>query len=216
MASKREEIFGELRSLLQQPPSHAIWAQLCVQLDKVKPDEYFEDAIAPYLLDALKTWPDDPTLRVAPPTWCAPALKQKPTPMTRFATGVNLSSSRCGPAGLKKLLAGDLLVGKTYLNLSHNGLKSDGAMDFAVSPKIDALRVLILVDCKIGERGAVALARCHRLANLETLDLSKNDFVDEGCGALESSKHLSESIRKLAWSWYSHEREARMYSSSWE
>lgn len=215
MADKKERLFGELRSILNKPATVESWAELAAHLPKHTLDEYFEDAVAPYLMQHLERW--DEATRVAPAEWGKPLLKEKPAPLLRFATGLDLSSSRVGPAAIKKLIKAPELASLSLLNLSGNGLKNEGAQTLAQCKHLSSLRVLILRDAKVGNAGAVALAGCAGLSQLEDLDLSGNDFIDTGCSALEHSKHLAKPIRDKAWSWYSHEREAReSYYDSWE
>lgn len=61
--------FGELRSLLQQPPSEATWLELCELIERAwldHPDECV-DAMLPYATQALERWPD--ALRKMPGNW---------------------------------------------------------------------------------------------------------------------------------------------------
>jgi hypothetical protein len=67
MSSEQEHGFGELRSLLQQPPSAALWGRLCELLDAPEWDEAAERWL-PYAADHLdREWPD--ALREWPERW---------------------------------------------------------------------------------------------------------------------------------------------------
>jgi WD40 repeat protein len=50
------DVFGDIRSALQQEPSRAAWGQLCTLLDKID-DAVLEDELLPYLRDHLRRWP---------------------------------------------------------------------------------------------------------------------------------------------------------------
>jgi hypothetical protein len=67
MSSGQEHGFGELRSLLQQPPSAEVWEALCALVFPAK-WEKTADQWLPYAMDQLdRRWPDD--LRVMPLKW---------------------------------------------------------------------------------------------------------------------------------------------------
>lgn len=216
MSSRQEKRFGELRAILQQPASEETWDQLATHLNGWKVDDYFEEVVAPYVLEYLAKWPED-VIRAAPAAWGKLLTKKKPSPLLRFANGLNMRKSKCGPKTLEKLLAADELESLIWLDLSENGLKNDGGVMIGKAPRVKNLKTLILQGCKIGNRGAVALASNRHLANLTSLDLSNNDMIDEGCSAIENSEFLHENIRKKAWDWYSYEREEReYYYNSWE
>jgi hypothetical protein len=63
------QLFGELRSLLQRPPSEATWLELCELLERAWLDhpEAVENTLLPYAAQALSRWPD--ALRKMPGNW---------------------------------------------------------------------------------------------------------------------------------------------------
>ena len=63
------QLFGELRSLLQRPPSEANWLELCELLERAWLDhpEELEHTLLPYTAQALSRWPD--ALRKMPGNW---------------------------------------------------------------------------------------------------------------------------------------------------
>jgi uncharacterized protein (TIGR02996 family) len=70
------------------------------------------------------------------------------------------------------------------LDLSGNGIGSDGVQALAVSPYLTRLTTLNLSQCRIGDRGARALAESPLLSRLVDLDLSDNDIGPGGVRAL--------------------------------
>lgn len=216
--AKNDTLFGEVRSLLQQTPSAEVWAELVKQLDKFTIDAQFRETIFPYLEEYLGRWPED-VRRMAPAKWVKPLLKKAPgaAPLVPLCNGADLSSSRIGPATTAYLAGSEALGHLLYLDLSNNGLKSDGARHLASSKHLTNLRVLLLTNCKVGNSGAVALAQSTNVRNLVELDISGSDMIDEGCSALQNSPHLPEHLRAKAFDWYSYEREEREYYwDGWE
>ena len=216
--AKNDTLFGEVRSLLQQTPSAEVWAELVKQLDKFTIDAQFTEEIFPYLLEYLGRWPED-VRRMAPAKWVKPLLKKaaKPAPLVPLCNGADLSSSRIGPATAAYLADCAALGHLLYLDLSNNGLKSDGAKHLARSKHLRNLRVLLLTNCKVGNSGAVALAESVNVQHLVELDISGSDMIDDGCDALQNSRFLPEPLRAKAYEWYSHEREEReYYRDGWE
>jgi hypothetical protein len=65
-AADAREVFGDVRSILQQAPSAHGWALLCDRIDRMDPERANHEAI-PYALRGLDGWPD--TLRVSPNVW---------------------------------------------------------------------------------------------------------------------------------------------------
>lgn len=76
------------------------------------------------------------------------------------------------------------------LELSLAGLGPEGAIGLAAAP-LTRLTRLNLHNNKVGDRGAVALARSPHLRGLRSLDLSGNEIADEGAYALAESSTLS-------------------------
>ena len=83
-----QEKFGEIRSLLQQPPSEQVWRGLCALVDASWGDDQFEELLFPYILEHLRRWPD--ALRVMPPGWWALSDHAKPSVLQKLARVVDL------------------------------------------------------------------------------------------------------------------------------
>jgi len=204
-----DEAFGEIRSVLQQTPSADAWQALCAVLEGIKIDAHYADAIEPYVLEHLEHWPD--ALRIAPASWAKGLTKKtpKPAPLMALARGLDISSSRVGVKSVGYLVNSPVLADLIYLNLSHNGIKNDGAVTISKSPHIKNLETLIMTHASVGNRGAVALANCKNLQNLKTLDLTANEMIEEGCDAIQNSPYPDASNRSHAHEWHSLEPPAR-------
>ncbi len=69
--------FGELRALLQSPPSAQVWASICA-LFEGWPEEDLSDRALPYASGHLSRWPQG--LRVAPARWVARLARGEAVP----------------------------------------------------------------------------------------------------------------------------------------
>jgi hypothetical protein len=60
------DVFGDVRSILQQPPSAHGWALLCDRVDRIDPERARQEAI-PYAAQSMSAWPA--ALRPLPKVW---------------------------------------------------------------------------------------------------------------------------------------------------
>jgi hypothetical protein len=216
MSPQPRALFGELRSLLQQPPSAPRWDALCAHLDLWSPAALEEIAL-PYALDLLEPWPR--ALRVTPRRWleqarsdAAPQLalcRTLASPpeqlgwvddalMTALAgcaalsgiTALTLQEQAIGMIGAAALAASPHLTRLTSLALTSNPLGAEGAASIAASRSLSSLRSLDLSWCGIGDGGALALAASDTLSHLEHLDLCGDELLNEGGLALARSPLL--------------------------
>jgi hypothetical protein len=210
-----EDVFGELRSLLSQAPSEALWEQICALCDaEVAHDAgRFEAEVLPYVSDGLLGWPD--ALRTAPQGWIDAISAAGAHPCGSLVRRIARQ-----PAGDGRLLAAPCLAQVTELSLSVLGVPSADALEGASMLK--ALRVLELgnadpqgagvrfeqmpalttLHAGFGERSGRgplldALKRSGRLAALEALWM--------GCAGLEAADmerlDVCKQLRELAvWS----------------
>lgn len=208
-----DQRFGELRSLLQQTPDEASWAELCAHLAAWTFDEHFHEAVLPYVREELERWPEH--LKIAPRSWAKPLLSvvRKPAPLLSLVTALDLTQGRIGDRTLSYLLRGPEIEHLTLLDLSCNEISVDGAALLAGSPYVRNLKVLLLAGTNLKDEGAREIAHSANLTNLEELDLSDSKLLEEGCRMIENSPHLCEAIRERAFDWYD---ERHPYDPFWE
>ena len=184
LPSSDQQLFGELRSLLQRPPHVGVWARLCRLVETFGSELFIERAL-PYTLDHLRRWPDE--LRRAPRTWTddlmagqgdgypwelVRVLEVRALPLDeQYARG---QSPLDGDAILAHLFDLDILDNLTQLMLADIGVTDAGAAALVSRPSIKGLRSLDLRGNNLSARGVSAIARCSHLKNLEALDLRAN------------------------------------------
>ncbi len=208
-----EQLFGDLRSLLQRPPSDEVWAALCELLD-LWPAEPLEALAIPYALEHLARWPA--ALRCdAPRSWIDALQAGQPCPQLSCARALTLiipfsifptkHHQRMLDAPLLRSLRELTIVpelldaaalGAWLHRAQHldalNGLiivcerLDDDHIDALVtSPSLSRLTSLGLRQgYAITHHGALALATSPHLSNLTALDLCYAKIGDEGVDAL--------------------------------
>lgn len=216
-----DQRFGDLRSLLQLPPSDEVWAALCQQLD-LWPAEPLEALAIPYALEHLARWPA--ALRCeAPWAWANALLAGQPCPQLTCARSLFVSlyfglvfptedhQRRFDTPHLRHLrelsiVSGTLDIGAIgawldgarhldalqALTIVYELLVDDHLHTLAASPALSRLTKLALRQgYAITVRGALALAASPHLSNLTALDLCYAKVGDEGAHALATSPHLT-------------------------
>lgn len=112
------DAFGELRSLLQQPPSAPLYEQLCAHMERIKPDDALERCL-PYARAHMdRTWPTE--LRAWSKTWTRRFIKGQALPVTGLATSCDLSNRHLGLDHLDALRTHDYIRDLELLDLSRN------------------------------------------------------------------------------------------------
>lgn len=178
--------FGELRALLQQPPTEQIFAEVGQRLGSVDPSP----ATLRYLHDHITRWPQD-VRRVAPKAWVHALIRGKEIAAFSLCDTVDIS-----PRALRKRLD----VGGATLDTLFR------------APNMPTLRHFLLDGDHLAEPAGmflsteayVAMAACEKLQELETLHLERAHLDDDGLEALARSPYLR-SVRSLRLS-YNHIR----------
>jgi len=155
----KNALFGELRSILQRPPSAEAWQALYDNINKW-PYVDVEHVILPYASDRLQAWPD--RLREAPHTWLDDLR-------ILFCRRVAYTHTRDEPDRVCALIRSGQLRAITELDLSHGD--ADLALQIARSSQLDALTWLDLAFCDLGDQELRALAGSPILRQLRYLGL---------------------------------------------
>ncbi len=195
--------FGDVRSLLNQPPSAGAWEALCALLDAFSPDA-LDAQVLPYVEGMTRRWPE--ALCVAPQRWVLDVLAGTHRPFWSIVRALDLSclyltpeqiltlladaqlervnllamsSNRIGPEGARILAARADLGQLHTLDLGFNGLKVEGARALKQAQSFGGLRALVLDSNGLGGAGLRALASASWWRQLERLDLRDNKLDTE-------------------------------------
>jgi len=201
-----QEIFGDIRSILQQAPSEARWTRLCGLLE-VSSDHELTERIVPYVESHTQSWPHE--LRVCPTRWLDqlargeddhPALACVRTVRHMRATpelvrAIFASRHLVHPRRLELrgelrdedvavLAAHERLSEVRELDLSHNLLTNHTAKALAASDDASGLVALSLDDNRVGAEGVEELLTSPGLMGLAELGLGENLPGEDGAIAL--------------------------------
>ena len=89
MINKAHAQFGQLRQMMQQPPSRDLWMELIAFMESHDP-RVQEDVLLPYIKGYLKQWPDE--LRTWHKSWTKRFLKARHVPAAGMATQLVISN----------------------------------------------------------------------------------------------------------------------------
>lgn len=166
-----QEMFGQLRSLLQQPPSAALWGQICEALDRWPRREARDQAI-PYIEGHVSRWPSH--LLVAPTTWTKKLMFGQLVPGMTLVRTLQLKGKSLGPQSIKPI--GRLIekIPVQVLDLSDADLQDRTLKLLIEQPFMRNIHTLNLANNAITGKGLSALASASNCHGIEVLDLSRN------------------------------------------
>ncbi|MEM1349586.1 MAG: hypothetical protein AAGI01_13570 [Myxococcota bacterium] len=201
-----QQIFGDIRSVVQQTPSAARWKRLCALME-MSSDHELTERVVPYVLSHLDAWPD--AMRTCPAHWlnqlalgeddhpglrCVRAVRhERATP--EVVRGIVSSAHLIHPRHIElsgelrdedvaMLLHHERLGEVRRLDLSHNLLTDHSARALARAESARALTALSLDDNRIGTQGAQEVLMSPHLIGLVELGLGENLPGEEGARAL--------------------------------
>ena len=201
--------FGDLRALLQKPPSWAHWLALCDMVDGWSDPEHWQHIALPYTQDILdRTWPD--VLRQAPLSWLARLLKgEAHVPGFELVRRLGrtqhyVSNEPCietfptlPTEDLCDLLKHPHMAHLTQLNLRNLPMHADRVVQTLVDhPTMLNLRALNLGATPCQPQTLRALWDSPVMQKLETLELWRDGLDDDALRALAASPHLKH-LRRL-------------------
>lgn len=210
--------FGELRSILQEPPSPQSWAKLCLVIERFGPGE-LERVALPYACAHLTRWPI--TMRALPHRWLVLLLSGRSVPWMPLVRHLDMSSSallhdvacaalmrqpaleyldslciksveRVSFRGVQLLLSSPHLHNLGALKLSGLGLYDQTLEAILSQLRAVALRRLDLSQNSLTLRGLEGLLHTPGLQKLSALNLSDNPLGDIGAKLLGRAKVWAE------------------------
>jgi Ran GTPase-activating protein (RanGAP) involved in mRNA processing and transport len=186
MKITNEELFSELRSLLQKNPSEELWLKICKNIDLWDLEKLSEIGL-PYASAHLVRWPEN-VWREAPTRWVRKLLAGEKIPKIAIVGRLILESK------LKKLniatFFNNILFSKLfYLDLSKNKINDDD-MDLVFSLEKQNILAISFSYNKIGDVGLTKLAKSPILLGVEYLDFKDNNIGSNGIKALASSDFI--------------------------
>ncbi len=157
------DTFGDIRSLLQLPPTEERWNTLCALLDAARPSRTVRDLVLPYARDHLGRWPD--TLRMAPWRWLVQTIHEDDPPLG-WSLVRHVSFSPAAP--LNNTWTERVAGSRHFTHLSH----------------------LSLISCHIGGAPLARILDAPCMPHLRSLDLSFNHIRDDGLRGITRTQNL--------------------------
>lgn len=175
--------FGEIRSILQKPPSSTAWGALCDALKAMPEDELHAQAL-PYAESLLSRWPDH--LRLMPERWMdtigpLPSLEalHPAASLARSLVFDVLDDARIDEILLSELIAPLHII--SFESCSCFGQRARSRLiNLVHAPYADALEHLSLWSRHLRASGVLALTDARWLEQLRSLNLGANFIGDEG------------------------------------
>ena len=170
--------FGELRQLLQQPPSPEGWEAVCRAIERLDVDPLTGRLAAeaiPYALGYLERWPEE--LRQAPARWTRQLLEGGGGPWLRLVRGLEIEGATLDLQRALFLAERDELRGLRRLVLRGVELAPEVVATLAGAAPLEGLTELVLKDCMLrghGLRLISSFARSWR-DNLRHLSLELSE-----------------------------------------
>lgn len=179
--AKNTTTFGQVRSLLQQPPSDEAWSNLVRALRHWPREniQQLDNELIRYCQSYVATWPDALQRGFPPGTFSPP----------RKAGGKKLS-----PAGRLELAIDQDHPVFTLINaldLTSIGANVESLLVLIRRGIAEQIRHLVLSQCQVNEDMLAALSQAPEFSNLVTLDLSKNDLTNDHLEVLLSGSAFS-------------------------
>ena len=98
-----DELLGEVRGVLAEAPSPALWGQIVALVNQCDPDQL--NPLVDYINGHIEHWPAHQTmLCVAPRAWAAAMLRGQDTPAYRLVRRLDLSDVAVNTTTFKKVL----------------------------------------------------------------------------------------------------------------
>jgi hypothetical protein len=173
--------FGDLRSLLHQPPSPEAWSALCAAFDELDPRDH--EPAASYAAQLLQTWPDP--LRALPAHHIQGFVTDRLHPLYPLCRALTIAQPP--RATLHALTTCANLAPLTHLALAH--LPTVPEDDAALLPALLAhtrLHSLAIHASPLGSSAARAIAQAHTLDQLCALTLDDLRLGPDAARALAS------------------------------
>lgn len=185
-------LFGEIRSVLQQPPSASRWEELCHYVSEWSGPEDFAEVVLPYILSHLELgWPE--WLRRSPLRWREGLARGASLPFMPMVRVLDASRLGLRNEDLLTLARAPMMRSSaSALDLSHNPFGWRGLMHvFESAPRLEEVRALSLDHTGVGAEGVRLIAETPALHGLEVLSLAQLDVSPESLRTLAMSQHLS-------------------------
>jgi hypothetical protein len=180
-AADTRDVFGDVRSVLQQAPSAHGWALLCDRVERMDPERAQQEAI-PYALRGLDGWPA--ALRVLPNVWAESIISGVVPTGASLARAITLHSKTLDISRASAIASWAAQVPIERLTLRSGSASHKALMALLNNTSWPALRALTC-DCDLPTTTFTALKIGGQHLAIEELDLRTIPAKGESASAAE-------------------------------
>ncbi len=179
--------FGEIRSLLHQPPSEEAWGKLCRLIDRWDEGD-LHTQIIPYVLSNLRRWPAH--LRLAQPAWLDLELAGAKPPQWQLVRAIAcdgrvLDYTLCQALN-QRLITHDIVA----LQARNTHIESREMQQFVNEEAQQHLRLLDWSQSSMDEVSLHAFAHAIYYTQLHTLRFNDSPLGNQGVATLCQAPNL--------------------------
>lgn len=180
------EVFGEVRSLLQQAPSEVVYEQLCALLARADEQEAVE-VLLPYIRAHMsRAWPD--ALRPWRRSWTRRFIKGMLIPEAGLAASCDLHNRHLDLSRIQAMQIHSYIQDLEQLNLSQNEKLGEALGELAKAPYLRGVSALELAGIgQVRHKDAEAMLNAQALHRLERLSLGFHSGLNDHLELLAQS-----------------------------
>lgn len=188
-------VFGDIRSLLQEPPSSQGWEMLCALFERA-PESMAREQLLPYVRAHLERhWPQE--LRVWNKSWTRRVIRGNTILVAGLASECDLRNRQLDKQSMELLARHDYIYGLRSLNLSENHHLGEGLEQLAQLPMLRDVQELNIGDCHTARHRDVSMfLDSPLLRKLKVLDLGYYGGLNDHLRLLGTSevRHTLEAL----------------------
>lgn len=188
-------VFGDIRSLLQEPPSSQGWEALCALFERA-PESMAREQLLPYVRAHLERhWPYE--LRAWNKSWTRRVIRGNTILVAGLASACDLRNRQLDRESVELLARHDYIYGLRSLNLSENHHLGESLEQLALLPMLRDVHELNIGDCHTARHRDVSVfLDSPHLSKLKALNLGYYGGLNEHLRLLGTSqvRHTLESL----------------------
>lgn len=193
-------VFGDIRSLLQEPPSAQGWDKLCALFERA-PESVAREQLLPYVRAHLERhWPHE--LRSWNKSWTRRLIRGNTILVAGLASECDLRNRQLDKQSMELLARHDYIYGLRSLNLSENHHLGEALESLAQLPLLRDVHALNIGDCNTARHRDVSVfLDSPSLSKLKAIELGYYGGLNDHLRLLGTSQ-VRQTLEELSCSAY--------------